>query len=170
MQVLIVDDTELERVYLRALLEENSCSVLEAESGEQALQLMERIEERPIDLVLMDLVMPGIDGIETVRRLRRLHPKHWFPILFLSSQEDELIVCKALETGGDDYLIKPISTNLLLAKIRAFSRVKELQQELEMMNLELFHSSITDPLTQVHNRLGFLNQYEVQWRISAREQ
>ncbi len=168
--VLVVDDNELDRTYLRSILEGDGYQVLEAESGREAIQLVERTSQRPIHLVLMDVVMPMLDGLDTVKRMRRAHPKHWFPIIYLSTKEDETLICQALEAGGDDFLTKPVPTNLLLAKMRAFARVADLQQELETMNLELFQSSITDPLTQVHNRLGFLNQFEVQWRICAREE
>lgn len=172
MRILVVDDLDLEREVVRNLLEHKGHQVIDVQSGAEAIQVFfDAVQhEQPFDLVFMDFVMPDMDGVETVKQIRRCCPKHWTPVLFLSSIEDEQRVCDALENGADDFLTKPISEKLLLAKIRAFSRVKQLHQELETMNLELFHSSITDPLTQVHNRLGFLNQYEVQWRISSREQ
>lgn len=172
MRILVVDDVDLERAVIRTLLEQQGYQVVDVQSGSEALQeFVDAVQhEQPFDMVFMDFIMPDMDGIETVKQIRRRCPKHWTPVLFLSSLEDEQRVCHALESGADDFLTKPISEKLLLAKISAFSRVKQLHQELETMNLELFHSSITDPLTQVHNRLGFLNQYEVQWRISSREQ
>src|SRR5579859_6846699 len=84
-----------------------------AESGERALELF---QAAPPALVLLDVMMPGIDGYETARRMRAMHPGVWVPIIFLSSSEYDQDLERAIESGGDDYLVKPVSAVVLSAK------------------------------------------------------
>src|SRR5437762_1496857 len=89
---------------------------LVASSGEQAVELF--LSAQPA-LVLLDVTMQGIDGYETARRMRAARPDAWIPIIFLSSSEDDQDLERAIESGGDDYLVKPVSPVVLNAKMRA---------------------------------------------------
>jgi two-component system, OmpR family, response regulator len=116
MKVLIVDDDAHIREVIAFTLEQAGLRVLEAADGRQALELFER--EQP-DLVVLDIVMPELDGTEVCRALRR---RSSVPIVFLSSRDDELDRILGLELGGDDYVTKPFSPRELLARIRAVAR------------------------------------------------
>jgi two-component system KDP operon response regulator KdpE len=116
MRVLVVDDEPQIRRAVRAGLERSGHAVVQAENGEQALDLA---AEHPPELVILDLAMPGMDGIEVCRQLRQ-----WsrVPVIVLSVREGEADKIAALDAGADDYLTKPFSTGELLARIRAITR------------------------------------------------
>jgi two-component system KDP operon response regulator KdpE len=116
MRVLVVDDEPQIRRAVRAGLERAGHSVVQAENGEEAL---DAAAEHPPELVVLDLAMPGIDGIEVCRQLRQ-----WsrVPVIVLSVRESEDDKIAALDAGADDYLTKPFSTGELLARIRAITR------------------------------------------------
>jgi len=124
-KILVVDDeSQIVRV-LRHILGAHSYSVRTAEDGEAALELF---QEWPADLVLTDLQMPKMDGLELCRRLRLVSS---VPIIILSVRNEESAIVNALDLGADDYVTKPFGTDELLARIRsALRRVPERQAEL----------------------------------------
>lgn len=115
-RILIVDDERAIRRFLRLILEAHGYAVLEAVDGQEALQLT--ATQRP-DLLLLDLGLPDIDGVEVLRRLRE-----WtgVPVIVLSVREQEEDKIAALDAGADDYLTKPFGAGELLARIRAALR------------------------------------------------
>lgn len=115
-RILIVDDERAIRRFLRLILEAHGYAVLEAVDGQEALQLT--ATQRP-DLLLLDLGLPDIDGVEVLRRLRE-----WtgVPVIVLSVWEREEDKIAALDAGADDYLTKPFGAGELLARIRAALR------------------------------------------------
>ena len=115
-KILIVDDDPHIREVLRFALEKDGFSVVEAANGAQALE--RHAAERP-DLIVLDILMPEMDGTEVCRRLRRDHAT---PIVFLSSRDDEVDRILGLELGGDDYVTKPFSPRELVARVRAVLR------------------------------------------------
>jgi two-component system KDP operon response regulator KdpE len=116
LRVLVVDDERPIRRYLRAALSAQGYAVLEAASGQEALSAVAL--ERP-DLVILDLGLPDLDGVEVTQQLRE-----WtqVPILILSVREHESDKVAALDAGADDYLTKPFGTSELLARLRAALR------------------------------------------------
>jgi two-component system OmpR family response regulator len=114
--VLVVDDEQRIRDVVDYALAKDGFRVSQAADAEQALLAIER--EMP-DLVVLDVMLPGIDGLELCRRLRA---KVALPILFLSARGDEIDRILGLELGGDDYLTKPFSPRELLARVRAVLR------------------------------------------------
>ncbi len=121
MTILIVDDSPTIRAVLRAMVEKMGHSALEAGDGQMALHMFQ--QERP-DLVLIDVVMPVMDGYEGARRMRELGgPDDRVPIVFLSSNESDQDLASAIEAGGDDYLVKPVSFEVLKAKIHSVQRI-----------------------------------------------
>jgi len=116
LRVLVVDDELAIRRFLRTSLQAHGYSVYEAQTGEEALT--EVIGIRP-DLVILDIGLPGIDGVEVTRRLRE-----WtdLPILILSVRDRELDKIAALDAGADDYLTKPFSVGELMARMRVAIR------------------------------------------------
>jgi two-component system KDP operon response regulator KdpE len=117
IRVLVVDDESAIRRALRPPLIELGFQVTEASRGEEALQL---VRTALFDAVLLDINMPGLGGIETLRRLRALFPK--LPILMLTVRDGEAEKVEALELGADDYVTKPFSTRELIARIRTAVR------------------------------------------------
>ncbi|MBW2277782.1 MAG: response regulator [Deltaproteobacteria bacterium] len=117
--ILVADDDGHIREVVRYALEKTGHTVLEAADGDEALKIA---SEQPIDLLVLDIVMPGPDGLEVCRRLRATSE---LPILFLTSRDDEVDRVLGLEIGGDDYLIKPFSPRELVARVKAVLRRTE---------------------------------------------
>jgi diguanylate cyclase (GGDEF)-like protein len=158
-KILIVDDSDTVRGFLASAVRTMKFEPLLADCGEQALELF--AAERP-DLVLLDVNMPGIDGYETARRIRAVAPEEWVPIIFLSASEDDQDLQRAIECGGDDYLVKPVSAVVLNAKMRALQRLDQMRRklidlsnELTAANQRLETLSHQDGLTGIANRRAF---------------
>lgn len=174
MKILIVDDSPTIRSGLRTLLEKMGHSVIEATDGAMALATYG--SDRP-DLVLIDAVMPVMDGYEAARRMRESgDPDDWVPIIFLSSKEADQDLDRAIEAGGDDYLVKPVSFVVLNAKIRALHRIEtmrsrllEVSRDLAAANRELQKLSRQDGLTGIANRRYFDTYLVTEVRRAARE-
>jgi len=117
IRILIVDDETAIRRALRPPLLELGFQVAEASRGEEALQML---RSAPSDVVLLDINMPGIGGLETLRRIRAASPR--LPVLMLTVRDGEEEKVEALELGADDYVTKPFSTRELIARIRTAVR------------------------------------------------
>jgi len=155
MKVLFVDDNEVERRVYELYLEQLGYRVLIGESGERAISLFQNSHP---DVILLDVVMPGMDGYETARRIRAIE-EEWTPIIFLSVRTDPGDIMKAIEAGGDDYLAKPINKTVLGAKMKAMQRIADMRrqltsttQALEQANQELQWMLGVDALTGLSNR------------------
>jgi diguanylate cyclase (GGDEF)-like protein len=173
MKVLIVDDSPTIRAALRGLVEQMGHSVIDAEDGSKALVIYR--EDRP-DLVLIDVVMPVMDGYDAAREMRQIRPDEWVPIIFLSSKEADQDLDRAIEAGGDDYLVKPVSFVVLNAKIRALQRIEstrvkllETSRELAAANRELENLSRQDGLTGIANRRYFDSYLLTEMKRASRE-
>ncbi|MDB5901505.1 MAG: response regulator [Betaproteobacteria bacterium] len=126
--VLVVDDHPQAQVLLSRFLKRMGYQVEIASNGLEAVEAV--IRRRP-DIVIMDVEMPVMGGYEATERIRGAAHERWLPIVFLSATPDSGALIRALERGGDDYLVKPISYTVLRAKMRAVSRTLILQRELE---------------------------------------
>jgi len=127
-RVLVVDDVDQNRSLAHAILTPAGCEVVPAESGEAALESFALVGA---DLVLLDVMMPGMDGFETCRRLRALPGGPDTPIVFLTALDDLASHAKAIESGADDFLLKPIKRIELIIRTRSLLRLKKLTRELE---------------------------------------
>ena len=116
IKILTIEDDERIRTAVRFALEDEGWSVLEAETGEQALEVF---NSRTPDLVLVDIGLPGIDGFEVCRSLRGASD---VPIIMVTARDDTHDVVAGLEAGADDYVTKPIAPKELSARIRALLR------------------------------------------------
>ena len=173
MNILVVDDSPTIRAALKSLLERMGHTVVEADDGKKALQMYR--QERP-GLVLIDVVMPVMDGYEAARHMRETSAEEWVPIIFLSSKEADQDLDRAIEAGGDDYLVKPVSFVVLNAKIRALQRLEsmrtkqlEMSRDLASANRELEKLSRQDGLTGIANRRYFDSYLVTEVRRAARE-
>jgi len=161
MKILLVDDTKTERLILTAYLEKLVHDVINAENGQQAIKLFH--DEKP-DLVLMDVIMPEMDGYEAARCLRK-NEHEWVPIIFLSGRVAPDDIVAGIEAGGDDYLTKPVDYRILEAKMTAMQRIAKMRRkllnlssELEVANSELKKLVNIDGLTGLSNR-RYLDKY-----------
>jgi two-component system KDP operon response regulator KdpE len=152
IRILVVDDEPSIRRALRPPLLELGFQVTEASRGEEALQLL---RASPYDVVLLDINMPGIGGIETLRRIRSFAPR--MPVLMLTVRDDEEDKVEALEFGADDYVTKPFSTRELIARVRAAirrvkspTRAEDAPIEIGEIRLEPVKRSVTKRGQQVH--------------------
>ncbi len=113
--ILIVDDESVNRMILKAFLKDNGYKISEAESGEKTMQFFEGIQD--IDLVLLDIMMPGMSGYEVCEKLRKKHPLHELPILFTTAKGRTDDILSAFEVGGNDFVDKPVDRKELNARI-----------------------------------------------------
>lgn len=120
--ILAVDDEEHILELLSYNLEREGFHVVKADSGELALKLL---EGEKIDLVLLDWMLPGMDGIEVLRKIRQNNATSSLPVIFLTAKGDEISKVVGLEVGSDDYLVKPFGIYELLARIKAVLRRTE---------------------------------------------
>jgi len=155
MKILLVDDTKTERLILSAYLEKLGHTTVCAENGQQAIDLF---NSKSPDLVLMDVIMPEMDGHEAARRLRKKEGD-WVPIIFLSGRVAAEDIVAGIEAGGDDYLTKPVDFTVLSAKMTAMQRIAKMRlkllnvsKELENANAELKKLVNIDGLTGLANR------------------
>ena len=120
-KILIVDDEPDILEFLRYSLEKEGFAVSEARDGHQALEVARR--EDP-DLIVLDIMMPGLDGVEVCRRLRAEDQFRSTLITFLTARQEDYSQIAALDVGGDDYVSKPIKPRLLVARVKALLRRK----------------------------------------------
>ncbi|MGN6713967.1 two-component system, OmpR family, response regulator [Anaerocolumna jejuensis DSM 15929] len=120
--ILAVDDEEHILELLAYNLERDGYRVLKAESGELALEIL---AFEKVDIVLLDWMLPGMDGIEVLRKIRSDRNYHNIPVIFLTAKGDEISKVVGLEVGSDDYLVKPFGIHELLARIKAVLRRTE---------------------------------------------
>jgi diguanylate cyclase (GGDEF)-like protein len=134
------------------------------------------LKERP-DLVLLDIIMPDLDGYDVARQIRQLEPPgDWTPIIFLSSLNKDNDIEMGIAAGGDDYLLKPISEVVLASKIRAMQRIVQMRQsllvltrKLDAANQELKRLTSLDGLTGIANRRHFDEVLTREWRRAMRQ-
>ena len=138
LRVLVVDDTATNRQILQVFLRKLGFAVIMAENGAQAV---EKFQSEAPDLILMDVMMPVMDGYEATRRIKRISQR-WIPIVFLSALDKEEDLVAGLDAGGDDYLAKPVNFVILDAKLRSLMRSIELQHQVDDQAKRI--SAITD--------------------------
>lgn len=139
--VLVVDDTATNRQILSVFLKKLGHTVDLAENGEQAVS---KFATHAYDIVIMDVMMPVMDGYEATRRIKAMCGDRWVPVVFLSALDKDESLVTGLEAGGDDYLPKPVNFVILEAKLRSLSRALALRREVE--DARRFNQAITDNL------------------------
>ncbi len=150
-KVLIVDDHPSSRMTAVALLSIEGYDVLEAESGSAALEV---VDQTPPDLILLDVMMPGMDGYEVCRQLKHDEHTRLIPVIFITALNDRRAKLRGIEAGGDDFLSKPFDRIELSARVNSLVQQKRLNEDLDHAGQVLFSIARTvesrDPNTGDH--------------------
>ncbi|MCK5926195.1 MAG: response regulator, partial [Methylococcales bacterium] len=130
-KALVVDDNKINRHLLNVLLKRNGYEVFEAENGLQAVEKF--VEHQPF-IVFMDLMMPVMDGIESCKRIKALCEETSFvPIIFVTAVSDDVKLSECIDSGGDDFIVKPVDLRILLARIKSVERLSVLYSRYHAM-------------------------------------
>jgi len=122
-RILIAEDSKTERLILQSLLKQEGYPVYVARDGREAIETYQEVKP---DIVLLDAVMPNMDGFEAAKIIKQLAADEFVPVIFITSLNDVDSLARCIEVGGDDFLTKPFNQIILKAKIEAFTRMKSL--------------------------------------------
>jgi len=152
-KILVVDDSRAQRETLSRVLRDKGYDVVEAENGREALKLAKSAAP---DLVLLDMILPDMDGREVLRLVKPPQQSDQFlPVIILSVKGDVSTKVEGLKLGADDFLVKGVDDQEILARVDVMLRIKSLQERLREMQSKLEEQSITDSLTGLKNRRFF---------------
>ena len=140
-KILVVDDEEDILELVRYNLARDGYRVVCAASGEQALN---KAGSEPFDLILLDLMLPGIDGLEVAKKLKNKPETRHIPIIMLTAKGEEADIVTGLELGADDYVTKPFSPRILVARVKAVIR-RNLQEEVDDSSIIQIYELEIDP-------------------------
>lgn len=146
-KILIVDDVEMNRVILEEIIKNMGEYPLLAESGEQALEIM---KDGPPQLILTDISMPGMDGYELCRILKKNEETKNIPVVFISAFDDPMDIIEGFSLGGEDYITKPFIPEVVQARVGVHLRLHEAKRELMEMNRRL-QVSVSEQLKQIES-------------------
>ncbi len=152
--ILIVEDNPVSLKMLQMMIRIAGYEVVPAQNGLQALNLL---KERFFPIVITDWVMPGLDGLELCRRIRKMNSSGYIYIIIFTCKDAKGDIVSGLEAGADEYLTKPVNPDELIARLKTARRILELESSLKKKNEEIRMLSITDQLTGAFNRL-YLNE------------
>ena len=165
--ILIADDDKTTRMGLRQAMEQEGYQVVEAINGENCVAIFSRLHP---DVVLLDAIMPIMDGFACCARIQQLQGSTRTPVLMITGLEDQDSVDQAFTAGAVDYITKPIHWAVLRQRVRRLIQQVRLYQQLEDANSELQRLATVDGLTQVANRRRFDEYLEDEWQRMMREQ
>lgn len=168
MRILIADDDAVSRRVLSGTLARLDYEVTAVSHGDAAWQALQR-QDAP-RLAVLDWMMPGKDGPEVCRAVRRQAGRPYVYLLLLTARDRKEDLIAGLEAGADDYLVKPFNAFELKARLDVGRRILDLQKQLIAAYEEMRHGALHDPLTGVCNRGAILEHFEKEWRRAEREQ
>jgi two-component system, cell cycle response regulator len=164
--VLIAEDDPIFRRILQSWLQRWNYRVTAVENGQDAWEALQ--PEGAPQLVILDWMMPGLDGLEICRRIRSCGQSPYRYVLLLTAKDDKQDVVAGLEAGADDYLTKPFDVDELRARVRAGRRILELQEELIRAHGALEFEAAHDPLTALLNRGAIVDTLKKEVQRSLR--
>ncbi|HNY30954.1 MAG TPA: response regulator [Fibrobacteria bacterium] len=126
-EILIVEDNPANVQVLAGVLDREGYGISVCQSGERALEYLASHE---VDLILLDVNMPGMDGFETCRKLRERPASRWVPVIFLTARTDPEDVVRGFQAGGMDYVGKPFQPEELLARVRTHLELRRAREEI----------------------------------------
>ena len=167
MKILIADDSIVSRHLLEATLRKWGYDVMVACDGAEALELLQR-QDAPA-LIILDWMMPGMTGVEVCRRIRERDSEPYTYILLLTSKSQKEDLIEGMDAGADDYITKPFDQNELQVRLRAGTRLVDLQSQLLKAREDLRDQATRDSLTRLWNRSSILNELGRELARSERE-
>jgi two-component system, cell cycle response regulator len=167
VKILIADDSIVSRHLLEATLRKWGYDVMVACDGAEALELLQR-EDAPA-LIILDWMMPGMTGVEVCRRIRQRDSEPYTYILLLTSKSQKEDLIEGMDAGADDYITKPFDQNELQVRLRAGTRLVDLQSQLLKAREDLRDQATRDSLTRLWNRSSILNELGRELARSERE-
>lgn len=164
IKILLIDDTPVNLEIAGKILEKENYDIYIAESGYTALKL---IEDTDFDLILLDIMMPEMDGFETYKKMKEHKKFNDVPVIFFTAKVDIESVINGFELGAVDYIRKPFNGLELKARVRTHVELKKMREELEEKNKSLAYAydkleiiATTDPLTKLFNRREITKKLE----------
>jgi two-component system cell cycle response regulator len=164
-RILVVDDSRTQLDWLVKVLEREGYLVTAATDGKDAIK---KVRLEPPDLVLLDMILPDMDGLEVLRIVKARREDQFIPVIILSVKSDLDSKVAGLRIGADDFLAKPFAEAEILARCAAMLRIKHLQERLQDMQRKLEEQSITDGLTGLKNRRFFDERLHEEFRRAQR--
>jgi diguanylate cyclase (GGDEF)-like protein len=156
--ILVVDDEQSNILVLKKILSPDY-TVFTAKTGEE---VQDRVQENPPDLILLDLLLPGIDGFEALKRLKENPETMNIPVIIISGLDDETDEEKGLLMGAVDYIVKPFKNAIIRARVKTHLQIVRQIHMIERLGL-------VDPLTDIANRRCFDDRIAIEWRRAQRE-
>ena len=164
-KIRVVDDSQAQREKLAQVLRAEGYEVVEAKDAKEALKL---VKASPPDLVLLDMILPDMDGREVLRLIKPPGSEQFMPVIILSMKGDVATKVEGLRLGADDFLVKGVEDPEIIARCQAMLRIKSLQERLREMQRKLEEQSITDALTGLRNRRFFDERLHEEFRRAQR--
>jgi len=165
--ILLIDDDADTRYLFESALAEEGYRILQAPNGFGGVELA--LQDQ-VDIVLLDVMLPDIDGFECCHQLTERLAENCPPILMITGLDDEVSINRAFEAEVTDFIPKPVNIPVLINRIKRVLRERELVQRLESVNSQLLKASQTDGLTKIANRHYFQMFLRREWSRLAREQ
>jgi len=150
MKILVADDDITSRKILESTLKKWNFEVVTASNGKEAWEIIQ--SENSPKMIVLDWIMPGLDGLEICIKVRELVRKDYIYIILLTSKNNKEDIIKGLDSGADDYITKPFNPHELKARVNAGKRIIDLQTALNSARENLRFQANHDPLTKVFNR------------------
>ena len=166
-QVLIADDDDVSRQALQSMLETWGYEVAAAADGTAAWKILQKLDSPT--LAILDWIMPGVDGTELCRRVRRMDGRNYIYVILLSAKDRPEHLIEGMEAGADDYLVKPVQPDELRARLGAGNRILDLHSQLLDAQEALRDKATHDPLTDLWNRSAALDALERDLARARRE-
>ncbi len=163
--ILVIDDNATNLSLFVKLLDQYD--VIEAINGFDALEI---VKQESLDLILLDIMMPQINGYDVCQIIKSREKNNNIPIIFITAKTEEMAVEKAYDVGGIDFIRKPIKPKELLAKVKIHLQLQTLITDLEASQEELKLLIATDPLTDLYNKKYFTETAEYLFQLAKREQ
>ncbi|MDQ6995549.1 MAG: diguanylate cyclase, partial [Mariprofundaceae bacterium] len=165
--ILLVDDQAIIAAAIRNMLNDDpNFELHHCDKGADAIRVASQLNPT---VILQDLIMPDMDGLQLVKYYQRIPATQDIPIIVLSSKEDGEVKAQAFEAGANDYLVKLPNKIELLARLRYHSRTRLERMELQLALKELERISTTDGLTKIANRRYFNSSLEKEWKLAQRQ-
>lgn len=143
---LIVDDHDQNRKFLARVLQSEGFECLQAQNGQEALDLF---AQHAFDMVFMDVLMPGMNGYETTHKIRSSLQGRFIPIIFLTALSDDESLIECIKSGGDDFITKPFNISILKARILSLERIRNLYRDLERQHRALSQRYANEQLEKI---------------------